>query len=121
MQSLNILTESDKLKANHILDLQIEAFFNKFKKELNLDSICNNQSEKKSIIVGFSGGADSTALLYSLFKYLKISSLDKKINLVGAHLNHNWRGQESFNDATFCIEFCTLYIILRGCLREKLL
>ncbi len=108
MQSLNILTESDKLKANHILDLQIEAFFNKFKKELNLDSICNNQSEKKSIIVGFSGGADSTALLYSLFKYLKISSLDKKINLVGAHLNHNWRGQESFNDATFCREFCTL-------------
>ncbi|MFI3300815.1 MAG: tRNA lysidine(34) synthetase TilS [Candidatus Gastranaerophilales bacterium] len=54
------------------------------------------------IIVGFSGGYDSTCLLHLL------SSLSKKyeFNLVACHLNHNWRGNESLNEAKNCEIFC---------------
>ncbi len=55
-----------------------------------------------SIVVAFSGGADSVALTMSLLElkeFLKI----KEILLV--HVNHMLRGEESFRDENFCIDF----------------
>ena len=54
----------------------------------------------RAVIVGFSGGADSTFLLSFLSEHFK----DKII--CGAHLNHLLRGEESDRDNDFCRKFC---------------
>ncbi len=51
-----------------------------------------------TFIVAFSGGYDSMCLLDILFK----SGYD----IVAAHLNHNWRGNESLKEAKVCEKFC---------------
>lgn len=51
-----------------------------------------------TFVVAFSGGYDSMCLLDVLHKL--------GFNLVAAHLNHNWRGEESFKEAKVCEEFC---------------
>lgn len=53
----------------------------------------------KKILIAFSGGVDSTCLLDVLIK------LGYK-NLVCLHLNHNWRGDESLQEALSCKNFC---------------
>lgn len=57
--------------------------------------LCEN---KVPLLVGFSGGADSLCLLHILYT--------SGLNIVALHLNHNWRGEESLRDYTFCREFC---------------
>ncbi len=54
-----------------------------------------------------SGGADSVALLFSL--YLLKDQLD--IRLSAAHFNHHMRGAESDRDEAFVREFCARYDI----------
>lgn len=60
---------------------------------------------KTTIIVGFSGGWDSMCLLH----IVKQLSDKYGFNLVAAHLNHAWRGEESddeeANAQRFCAEF----------------
>lgn len=53
------------------------------------------------IVIGFSGGPDSTALLVAL------KSLQKswRLNLIAAHLDHGLRGEASAGDADFAAEF----------------
>ena len=55
-----------------------------------------------TVIVGFSGGADSTALL-CLLNDLKT---EYNLNLIAAHLNHGIRGAEADRDEAFCKEVC---------------
>lgn len=55
------------------------------------------------ILVGFSGGADSTALLM-LMKDAVLSGGIKEVQ--AAHLHHGIRGKEAESDAEFCSEFC---------------
>ena len=50
-----------------------------------------------ALVVGYSGGPDSSALLYALYRLRK----DHGISLHVAHLNHNFRGQEAEDDASF--------------------
>lgn len=52
-------------------------------------------------IIGFSGGADSSALLH----YLK----DKTKNLLCVHINHLIRGEEALRDEYFCKSVCEKY------------
>ncbi len=54
------------------------------------------------VLVGFSGGKDSVALLYSLWK---ISNY-MKFQLYAFHLNHSLRGEESDADEVFAKSFC---------------
>ena len=63
----------------------------------------NIQEKFKIILAGFSGGADSTSLLFALNNVIKNNKLNIKI--IALHLNHNQRGVESDNDEKFCLDF----------------
>ena len=60
-----------------------------------------------TVICAVSGGADSVAMLFSM--YLLREKLG--ITLEAAHFNHNLRGEESLRDETFVRELCTRYDI----------
>lgn len=57
--------------------------------------------EDSSILVAFSGGADSTALLHILKKYTATTGA----KLFAAHINHCIRGEEADRDEAFCKSF----------------
>ncbi len=54
------------------------------------------------ILVGFSGGADSTALLQLLWEYAK----EHDASVCALHVNHGIRGAEAERDQNFCELFC---------------
>jgi tRNA(Ile)-lysidine synthase len=57
------------------------------------------------ILAGFSGGSDSSALLYFLIeKY-------GRGNIYAAHLNHEIRGADAYADEKFAVETCEKYNI----------
>ena len=60
-------------------------------------------SDTETVIVGFSGGADSVSLLHALFTNKEKLSL---ANVVAVHINHQLRGEESNRDHRFAEEFC---------------
>lgn len=62
----------------------------------------NMISKGDSILVGFSGGADSVALLYFLYSNKQL--LD--ISLSAVHLNHLLRGRDALADEEFSRKFC---------------
>lgn len=68
----------------------------KFLNEYNL------KGSENTFIVGFSGGCDSLCLL----DILNGLSRQYGFKLVAAHLNHNWRGEESLQDEINCRNFC---------------
>ncbi len=55
--------------------------------------------EGTSVLVGFSGGADSSLLLSLLAQ-------TDGITVAAAHLNHGIRGEEALRDEYFCRRFC---------------
>lgn len=55
-----------------------------------------------SVVVGLSGGADSTALLY-LLNDLKT---EYNLTITAAHVNHGIRGAEADRDEQFCKDLC---------------
>lgn len=59
----------------------------------------------KSVLVGFSGGKDSTVLLHAL----KSMSGEFGIEVYAMHVNHQIRGNEALRDETFCKDFCEEY------------
>ncbi len=58
-----------------------------------------------TFIVGFSGGADSLCLLDIMVKLAR----KYKFQVIAAHLNHNWRGQESIGEQMRCAEIAQKY------------
>ncbi len=58
----------------------------------------------QKVVVGFSGGADSTALLH--FLYYFASEKGKKFEVVAVHVNHGLRGAEAQRDEDFVRDFC---------------
>ena len=54
------------------------------------------------VVVGFSGGADSTALLYCL-------SVQCQFPVTACHVNHMLRGDESDRDEAAARNFCQMY------------
>lgn len=61
-------------------------------------------SDIDEVVVGFSGGADSTALLHFLYYYA--SDKGKKFKVSAVHINHNLRGSEATRDENFALKFC---------------
>ena len=65
-----------------------ESVIEKIEYFLQCKGLC---SPENTLIVGFSGGEDSSCLL----SVLALLSKKYKFKLVCAHLNHNWRGEEA--------------------------
>lgn len=65
--------------------------------------------QDKTIIVGFSGGYDSMCLLDILSK-VKQEKDFWEINIIAAHFNHNWRGEEALKEQ----EVCRLFAASKG-------
>lgn len=76
----------------------------------------NTQAPLRSgkMMVAFSGGPDSTALLAALVPIAK----ENLFELHACHINHGLRGQESDDDEEFCRELCQKWNI--PCHVEKL-
>lgn len=53
-----------------------------------------------AVLLGFSGGADSSALLHML----SVHSKELGFKLYAAHINHGIRGEEADRDERFCVE-----------------
>lgn len=68
-------------------------------KDKLLKFLKTNNLPDKVIVVGFSGGQDSLCLL-DILKDIP------NIKLIAAHLNHNWRGEESKKEQRTCFEYC---------------
>lgn len=60
--------------------------------------------ESDIVVVGVSGGPDSTCLL-DVLVYIR-ERLGVKFGIHAAHLIHDFRGQEKYDDAQFVREFC---------------
>ncbi len=72
---------------------------------LRINSLSIYSYEFEKIYVGFSGGADSTALLL----LLQAASLNSSLNqfkFEAVHFEHGLRGEDSRNDAKWCRHFC---------------
>ena len=57
--------------------------------------------EDKTVIVGFSGGYDSMCLLDILSKVKNLPDFFD-FEVIAAHFNHNWRGEESIKEQEVC-------------------
>jgi len=57
---------------------------------------------KDSVLVGFSGGADSVCLLH----FLHYLAEKQHFALAAVHVNHNLRGEAAAADQHFCEQFC---------------
>lgn len=62
-------------------------------------------SPSDSVLIGFSGGADSSALLHMLSVYSKKTGC----KIYAAHINHGIRGAEADRDEAFCKETAERY------------
>jgi tRNA(Ile)-lysidine synthase len=81
-------------------------FLRKTAKEFGMFSFNDNESRK--VLVGFSGGPDSLALLHIL-----LSLKDEySISVEAAHVNHMLRGDDSDRDENFCRDFCKKHSII---------
>lgn len=68
----------------------------------------------ETVVIGLSGGADSTALLYALLSLRKQLSL----TLYAAHINHMLRGAEAERDQAFVQTMCDSLHIPCHCTRQ---
>lgn len=57
-----------------------------------------------NIVVGFSGGPDSTCLLHALYTLKDCFGINK---IAAVHVNHMYRGEDAFTDEKFSEDFCT--------------
>lgn len=82
----------DEKECFTMLEATVEAFLKSHSFEL----------DNKRIVIGVSGGPDSLALLH----YLLRQKNQKHLAVVAAHVDHMFRGEESFLDAMFVKGFC---------------
>lgn len=60
---------------------------------------CSMLTGAGRVVVGFSGGADSTALVHFLWRL--------GVPLLAAHVNHGLRGKQADADEQFVLDFCS--------------
>ena len=81
--------------------MSMNNYTNALPKEFVSVSDLSGLPENSPILVAFSGGADSSALLHILHRYSKQSGA----TIYAAHVNHGIRGEEADRDENFCKEF----------------
>ncbi len=91
----------DKSSISRMVEQKIEQAIRDFGMEQKLNGI----------LIGYSGGADSGALLHYLYKYAK----SHNIHIAAVHVHHGIRGEEADRDEEFCRAVCenlgiTLYV-----------
>ncbi len=87
--------------------------FTKVFKTLNDNDLLK---ENDRVLVAFSGGPDSTALLYLLIKLKSKIAFD----ISAVHVNHNIRKEEALKDEKFCKKFCEKYKITLHIVSENI-
>ena len=65
--------------------------------------LLSGMDEASPVLVGLSGGADSTALLHILCRYSELTGA----KISAAHVNHGIRGEEADRDENFCRELAS--------------
>jgi tRNA(Ile)-lysidine synthase len=75
-----------------MLEAKVEAFLERHSFSL----------KGKKIVVGVSGGPDSLALLH----YLQGQKERQQLSIIVAHIDHMFRGEESYQDALFVRDYC---------------
>ena len=70
-------------------------------KEIVTDFLEKYNLGDKTIVVGFSGGYDSMCLVHILSEIKNLPEFDK-LNIITAHFNHNWRGEEALREQEVC-------------------
>jgi len=78
--------------------------FRKIRSDTDVLGISRLYSSARYILVGFSGGADSSLLL-EYFVYLR-DVVPGFPEIRAVHVNHMLRGEESYNDEEFCRDRC---------------
>lgn len=76
----------------NMLKIKTKNFFNKY----------DLLKPQNNIMVAVSGGVDSLCLLFVVYHL----SLEYHFNLFAVHVNHQWRGEESFEDEQFVEQYC---------------
>lgn len=71
-----------------------------------IDFLHKYKLQDKTVIVGFSGGFDSMCLLDALSEIKNIPEF-YELNVIAAHFNHNWRGEESLKEQEICRIFAS--------------
>ncbi len=92
---MNLLEKLEVLKRSFNKEPIIKKVILALKRQVNLN-------RENKILVGLSGGKDSTFLLISLYLLKERFHL----KLFAFHLNHLIRGEEAKRDEEFCREFC---------------
>ena len=80
----------------------IDEVYNKLISDQEVEGISDIIKKNDIIVVGLSGGADSVALTYFLYKI----SENFKLKIIGCHINHGIRGEEANSDQKFVRDFC---------------
>ena len=75
---------------------------NALPEEFTPPHIISGMAENTPILVGFSGGSDSSALLHMLKTYSDATGG----KIYAAHINHGIRGEEADRDEEFCRRVC---------------
>lgn len=86
--------------------------------ELIWNSCRKDLENCENILVGFSGGPDSVALLHIITRLRQRGFFKAEVS--AAHVNHLLRGDESFRDENFVRKFCEKYNIKLKVLRVNI-
>lgn len=98
------MDKENNLKLPNMMNDGVYVSFKRTIKEYKMDALIESYG---TVVSAFSGGADSTCMLYLLNVYCK----EHGIKLIAAHVNHMIRGDDADSDEMFCRNFAEKYEI----------